>query len=262
MKRASRRCGDLRLPVRPEQLVGEADRHHPEQRALGIRHGAQRLVERARPEQEGAVQQRAVGPGAPLQDPGAVEVEESVHEHLGDGIEPLREGRIAADRAHLGLEARQQAEVLERAPPVGIVRGGAASSRARWRRRARRCRSAPCRRRGSAGWPRARSRARRSGSAGSAARRGRGSRARRRPRSRTSDAGTSASPNMNGMRSFACPTIATGVPARARAARNIGMRSAVTSGLVPRLARPPGRSAICCAITFAPSARTLRATCV
>ena len=155
---------DLRLPVRAEQLVREADRHHAKQRALLVRHGAQFLVERARPEQEGAVQQRAVRSGAPLQDAFAIQVEEAVHEHLGDGIEALR--RTAHRRR--SPAARRRSAAAARCPRARAASrrccGGAASARARSHRRARRCRSGSCRRRGPAGSPRARSHAPRSGS--------------------------------------------------------------------------------------------------
>ena len=54
------------------------------------------------------------------------------------------------------------------------------------------------------------------------------------------DSGTIASPNMNGIRSLTCPTIATGVPAW-RLASSSGRRSTVTSGFVPRLTLAPVR---------------------
>ncbi len=111
----------LRLPRRPQELVREADRHHPEERALGVRHGAQFLVELARPQQECPVQQGAIRLDAALEDSFAIQVQESVDEHLRDGIKALVKRRVAAKRALRRLEARQEPDVPQHAPPVGVV---------------------------------------------------------------------------------------------------------------------------------------------
>ncbi len=111
----------LALPARAQQLVREADRHHREQCAPGIRHLAQLAVEGLRAQHEGAVQQHAFGFDAPLQDPLVVEVEEAVHEHLGDGIEPVLERPVAAERGLHPREARAQAGVLERPAPGAVL---------------------------------------------------------------------------------------------------------------------------------------------
>ena len=52
----------------------------------------------------------------PRQDPGAVEVEEAVDEHLGAGIEPALEWRATAERLDRRRVARAAADRIERAP--------------------------------------------------------------------------------------------------------------------------------------------------
>ena len=68
------------------------------------------------------MQQGAIRLDAALEDSFAIQVQESVDEHLRDGIKALIKRRVAAKRAVAPPEARQEPDVPQHAPPVGVWR--------------------------------------------------------------------------------------------------------------------------------------------